>query len=82
MLAQITPEALVALDGLQRQPRWRDVNNMLEAEIASWTERLLSAADARQIGEYQGRIKALKDFLSMVRDAPAAMEKLGLRSPL
>jgi hypothetical protein len=82
MLIQPSPEALFALDGLTRNSRWRDLDNMLEAEIAETTTRLLSSADLRTIGECQGRIKALTEFRAVARDASKTLERMGLRVPL
>jgi hypothetical protein len=82
MLAQTSAEALLALYGFSRQPRWRDFDKHLDAEIAAWTERLLQAQDPRQVGLCQGHVLALKDLQKLVRDAPALMQKMGLNAPL
>lgn len=82
MLTPPTPEALKALESFTRQPRWSDFSKMIDAEIAACTDRLLGSQDLRQIGEFQGRIKALKDLQARCAEAPSLMEKLGLRASL
>jgi hypothetical protein len=50
---------------------------MIEAEIQSGVSRLLAAQDLRQIGEAQGRVKTLQEFLLTVREAGETLERLG-----
>lgn len=82
MLTKPEGEALAALVAFSRQPRWRDFSRMIDNEIAAATEYLLKAADIRSIGEFQGRIKALKELQAKVHEAPELMEKMGFRALL
>jgi len=79
MLTQPSNEALIALQGFVSQPRWSDVDKMIEAEIAEATRRLLGASELRTIGEAQGRVKALRELQDLARSVRELMEKKGLR---
>lgn len=80
MLSKPNTKALEALAVFTRQPRWNDLRNMIESEIAQAMDRLLVTADIRQIGELQGRIRTLKEFLLTASEAEATLAKTG-KSP-
>lgn len=82
MLTQPTPEQLMALVSITQQSRWREVDALIEAEIEATVQRMLDNADIGVLHECRGRAKALKEFQSLVREAPETLEKKGLRALL
>lgn len=77
MLTQLTPKAVEALAVLTRHPRWKDLRELIENEIAQGYERLLGASDQRTVGEAQGRIKSLKELLAAADTAEKTLAKQG-----
>lgn len=77
-----TPDQLVAFASFKEQGRWRDIESYIEAEIADAVTRMVESPDAVALHEQRGRIKALRHFQSMAREASKTLEKLGRRAPL
>lgn len=80
MLTTPDQKALEALAVLTRQPRWRDAKQFIEGEIAQAMDRLLKASDIRVIGELQGRVRTLQEFLHTAATAEETLAKAG-KSP-
>lgn len=81
MLATPTKEQLTALVAAAQHGWWHYVDQLIDAEIEAITVRLIENADMAVIHECRGRIKALKEFQSLARDASKALEKPGPRAP-
>lgn len=82
MLVTPTPEQLAALSAHSQYPRWREIDNLISAEIAAVTERMIENSEPAVLHECRGRIKALREFQSTARDASKMMEKKGRSAPL
>lgn len=82
MLSQPASEALVAIEQVTKLPRWNDIEKMFDAELTTILDRILGAREAADLHELRGRAKSIREFQQLVRDAPAMLAKLGLRSPI
>jgi hypothetical protein len=82
MFTRPSPAALTALAQLQETPRWRDMNEMIEAEIEAITLRLLGARETADVHEFRGRLLALREFRQAVLDARTLLLRQGQSVPL
>lgn len=82
MLTAPTESQLIGLATMHRHPRWRDVNEYIEAQKAALLERLLADGDNAKLHELRGWIKALNQFQSAAREASQSLEKQGRQTPL
>lgn len=82
MLTQATNEQLIALAQLTQSPRWKDVDALIEAEIAALVDRMIANVEPHVLHEARGRIKALRELRDAVREAPSLVEKKGLQARL
>ena len=76
MLTHPTRNALRALTSLQQSSYWNDIEEFLQAEIAELHKQLAVTADEAILRQMQGRTQFATQFLNMVRDASATLEKL------
>jgi len=80
MLTKPTAQALRSLLGFSRQTGWTEVEQMFKDELSKTYEMLADSADEVLIRQLQGRAKLIREFLSLVHDAPRTLEKLGVSS--
>lgn len=83
MLVDPSTQQLQALAGLVEHSRWPVVSEYIGAEIAHAVDLMVDQTDTTRLHELRGRIKALKEFQSMAREASKTLEKLRAQpSPL
>lgn len=82
MLVQPTTQQLIALVGVRQHSRWVEVDKLLTDEIAKAVELMVDQTDTTRLHELRGRIKGLRDFQSVAREASQSLEKLGVKTPL
>lgn len=80
MLTKPSAQALRSLTGFSRQTGWAAVDQMFKDELSKTYEMLADSADEALIRQLQGRAKLIREFLSLVHDAPRTLEKLGVSS--
>lgn len=82
MLIQLTPAQLTSLERLYKQPLGTEISKLLDAEIAALVDRMVDNSDIAVLHECRGRIKALREFQSSMRDAEKTLGKMGRTSSL
>lgn len=82
MFTRPSTAALTALVQMQETPRWRDVDEMLKAEIEAVTTHMLGARETADVHELRGRLLVLRDFQQTVLDARGLLTKQGYQVPL
>lgn len=80
MLTKPSAQALRSLTGFSRQTGWAAVDQMFKDELSKTYEQLAEGADEAYLRQLQGRAKLIREFLSLVQDAPRTLEKLGVSS--
>ena len=80
MLIKPTAQALRSLTGFSRQTGWAAIEQMFKDELSKTYEQLAEGADEAYLRQLQGRAKLIREFLSLVQEAPVILEKLGAPS--
>ena len=56
---------------------WGEVNNMFSDELLKLYEAMADSRDDATLRQFQGRVQFIREFQSLVREAPRTLEKLG-----
>lgn len=76
MLTKPHPLAVKALYSFSNHTGWDDVSKFLQAELDAVHKVLTEAADEATLRQMQGRAQFIREFTTLVRDAPKVLEKL------
>lgn len=82
MLSKPTPAQLRTCDTLSQWPKWGEVSDIIDAELKAIFERMIGASAEADLHSLRGRAQALKEFQTLVREAPAQLAKAGVRPAL
>lgn len=82
MFTKPSPAALTALSQYVETPRWRDVDQMFEAEIEAVTQRLIGARTDADVHDLKGRLATLRDIRQTALNARSMLAQQGQQVPL
>lgn len=68
--------AVRALYSFSNHTGWDDVSKFLNGELQKVYEVLASSPDEATLRQMQGRAQFIREFLTLVADAPKVLEKL------
>lgn len=76
MLVKPSRQALRSLHSLSQSPSWVEVDKLFKDELQKSYEFLADSRDEQALRQVQGRVKLIREFLDVVREAPRLLEKL------
>ena len=76
MLTKPDTTALTSMDRLRHMQEWALLRACLVAELNAAKDLLVASNDALITARLQGRAKALQDFVALVDDAGAVLERV------
>lgn len=76
MITKPTVQQVTALHSLVHQPAWKDVAQLLKAELQTTIQHLLVTADTATLHELRGRARVLDEILGLSEGTKELLEKM------